>query len=304
MSPKDGRLLKLYDDHLHVRCRETSARAYSSLLGFFLGWLEGRGLDLHDVKEEDLLAYQSGLLALRRKDGRPYSVGHHVNRLLAVRSLYRFLGRHGYVLHDPSAALDLPRREKRLPRTILTPDEIARLIRACGPDPKGRRDRAIVETLYATGIRGGELVRLTPYDADTEERTLRIVLGKGGKDRRVPLTKAAAAAIEAYLLRGRSPLLGRGSVPVLFVSDKGGRMHQNAVNARLRTLREEAGIEKHVTAHTFRHSVATHLLRGRADIRHIQALLGHASLSTTERYVKVEISDLKDVLRRAHPRGR
>jgi integrase/recombinase XerD len=131
---------------------------------------------------------------------------------------------------------------------------------------------------------------------------LRVVLGKGRKDRVVPLTRSAASAIETYLAKGR-PELVRGKAPHLFPAERGGYLHRALVNRIVKRHAEEARIRKRVTCHTFRHSVATHLLRGGADIRQIQALLGHGSLATTERYTRVEISDLRQVVRRAHPRG-
>jgi integrase/recombinase XerD len=271
----------------------------------FLGWLSGRGLDLADVKAADLHAYQAHLYAFRRKDGRPYAAAYQAARLVVLKHLFRYVCRRGYLLHDPAADLELPRLEKRLPRTILTPKEVRRILEA--PDPKtarGLRDRAMLETLYGTGLRVTELCNLTPYDVDTEERVLRVVLGKGRKDRNVPLTHAAAEAIEAYLVTGRPHLLGRERVRFLFLQDRGGKMDRATAARIVRTWAEEAGVKKHVTPHTLRHTVATHLLKGRADIRHIQALLGHASLGTTQRYTRVEVSDLRAVVDRAHPRGR
>ena len=133
---------------------------------------------------------------------------------------------------------------------------------------------------------------------------LRVILGKGRKDRNVPLTRAAAEAIEAYLARGRPKLVGREKVRFLFLQDRGGKMDRATACRIVQAWTEEAGVKKHVTPHTFRHTVATHLLKGKADIRHIQSLLGHASLGTTQRYTRVEVSDLKQVIERAHPRGR
>ena len=133
---------------------------------------------------------------------------------------------------------------------------------------------------------------------------LRVVLGKGRKDRNVPLTRAAAEAIEAYLVKGRPKLVAPGRVRYLFLPDRGGKMDRATACRIVRQWACEAGVKKHVTRHTFRHTVATHLLKGGADIRHIQALLGHASLGTTQRYTRVEVSDLKQVIERAHPRGR
>jgi len=188
---------------------------------------------------------------------------------------------------------------------ILTKEEARRILET--PDsktPQGLRDRAILETFYATGIRVSELASLTPYDVDTEERTLRVVLGKGRKDRNVPLTRAAADAIEAYLVKARPKVVGPRKVRFLFLQDRGGKMDRSTLARMVSRWAKAARVKKHVTPHTFRHTVATHLLKGRADIRHIQALLGHSSLRTTERYTRVEISDLREVIRRAHPRGR
>ncbi len=299
------RVLAVYEDSLAVRYAPRTVPHYMAQLRPFLAWLEERGVDLVEVKSRDLLAYQTYLYAFRRTDGRPYSAAYQANRLVVLKHFFRFLYRRGYLLHDPAADLELPRLEKRLPRVILTTREAKRVIEA--PDtrtPEGLRDRAILETLYATGVRVSELGNLTPYDADTEERVLRVVLGKGRKDRNVPLTRAAAEAIEAYLVKARPRLQGPRKVRFLFLQARGGKMDR-ATTARIVTSRaREAGVKKHVTPHTFRHTVATHLLKGRADIRHIQALLGHASLATTQRYTRVEVSDLRRVVERAHPRGR
>jgi len=302
VSAKTGRLLELYEDDLSVRYTERTPPSYMPHVYTFLAWLLDRGIDLSAVRTEDLLAYQSELYAARKKDGRPYAASYQSIRLSVLKSFFRFLTRRGYLLHDPSAEIEHPKAESRLPRTILTKEEAKRILEAPeGKTPRGMRDRAILETLYATGIRASELSNLTPYDVDTEERTLRVVLGKGRKDRNVPLTRAAAQAIETYLVKGRAQL---GRSRFLFLQDRGGRMDRSTLARIVGFWAKEARVKKHVTPHVFRHSVATHLLRGRADIRHIQALLGHASLKTTERYTRVEVQDLRDVIRRAHPRGR
>ena len=302
---KTETLLRLFEDHVRVRC--TSKVAHDSLhaVRVFLAWLEQRAVALINVRSGDLFAYQSDVMALRRADGAPYSRGNLAHRIGAVKSLFRFLFRAGYLLTDPSGALEYPRREERLPRGVLTREETRKLIEA--PDtstPLGLRDRAILETFYATGIRASELADLKCADVDTEDRLLRVVLGKGKKDRNVPLTRAAAEAIEAYLHDGRPHIAQATKTPRLFLARRGGRMHDSLLNDVVQAASRKAGIEKHATCHTLRHSVATHLLKGGADIRHIQALLGHSSLATTERYTHVEISDLSRVLRRAHPRGR
>ena len=305
VSAKGQGPLALYRQDLRLRFAPSTAANYSRSVEALLAWLDARGIGLAEVRSEDLEAYQRELFTRRKKDGKPHSLGWQANQITAVKSLFRFLYKRLLILRDPAASLECPRMEKRLPRSILSKDEVRRLLAAVRVrSPRDLRDRAILEILYATGIRYSELAKLTPYDVDTEDRILRVIQGKRRKDRHVPLTTAAARAIEAYLVNGRPQLVSGGKAPYLFLSDKGGLLHDAILNGRIRMWAKKAGIKKHVTCHTFRHTVATHLLRARADIRHIQALLGHASLATTERYTRVEISDLKRVIARAHPRGR
>ena len=306
VSARTERLLRLYREDLEVRFAERTAREYLGHVHSFLAWLDARGIELHEVRTEDLLAYQSGLYAARKKDGRPYALASQAQYLTVVKSLFRFLYRRNYVMQDAAAAIELPRQEERLPRVILTKEEALRILAAASRSsgPRALRDRAVLETFYATGIRVSELAKLTPYDVDTEERTLRVLLGKGRKDRHVPLTRAAAVAIEGYLAKGRAAIVGSTKTPYLFVADRGGYFHRAQLASLVHHYASEAGVRKRVTPHTLRHSIATHLLKGGADIRHIQVLLGHRSLRSTERYTRVELSDLKEVIRRAHPRGR
>jgi integrase/recombinase XerD len=270
----------------------------------FLEWASERAIELTEIRTLDLQSYQSELLGKPKEDGSSYSLGFHQNHLVSIKSLFRFLFQNGYLLHDPARAVEFKRKESRLPRVVLTHREANRVIEAAkGKEPRKLRDRAILETLYATGLRASELANLELSDVDTREKTLRIALGKGRKDRYVPLTTAAAEAIEAYLLEARARLVGAEKHPYLFLADKAGWLHNAVLNKLVRRYAKTAGIRKHITCHTFRHSVATHLLKGRADIRHIQMLLGHASLQTTQRYTRVEISDLREVIARAHPRA-
>ncbi|MGH9461945.1 MAG: tyrosine-type recombinase/integrase [Vicinamibacteria bacterium] len=304
MSAKTARLYRRYENSLHIRYGERTVPEYLSHARCFLSWLSDQGIELTEVRTEDLQTYQNQLLGRKKKDGRLYSLGFQLNRLTAIKSLFRFLYESGHTLHDPASSLEIQRKESRLPRAILTPKEVRRLIESAKEKtPTGLRDRAILETFYATGIRVSELSKLRPGDVDTEDKTVRIVLGKGRKDRNVPLTSAAAEAIERYLELGR-PEIGRSNKSsVLFLADKGGKLHRAVLSRIVQHYAKKAGIKKTVTCHTFRHSVATHLLKGRADIRYIQKLLGHRSLETTQRYTRVEISDLRRVIARAHPRG-
>jgi integrase/recombinase XerD len=315
LSAKTATLLRRYEDDLALRYAERTVPEYLAHVRAFLAWLDAQGLTLTVVTRADLQRYQADLLAQRKPNGAPYSAGFHVNRLSALKSFCGFLVRRQILLLDPTAGLERPRLETRLPRALLTPQEARRIVEAPrGGTPVRLRDRAILETLYATAIRASELIHLSPYDVDTVVGVLRVIRGKGGKDRHVPLTRPAADAIAAYLMKGRPALLatkktGSGVYPSkaarrLFVSPRGGVLYRATLDRLVHHWAARAHVKKRVTAHVFRHSVATQLLKRGADIRHIQVLLGHASLSTTERYTRVEISDLQSVVRRAHPRGR
>jgi integrase/recombinase XerD len=305
VSAGTARLTALYQEALELRYGSRTVDQYLMHVRAFLGWLEQKGVELVEVRSRDLAAYQAALFAHRRQDGRPYSAAYQANRLAGLKNLFRFLYRRGYLLHDPAASIEMPKLDKRLPRVVLTRAEARKIVEAPeGSTPRGLRDRAILETLYATAIRVSELCNLTAYDVDTEDRLLRVVLGKGRKGRNQPLTRVAAEAVEAYLVAGRPQLQASRRLRFLFLQDRGGKMDRATVGRIVAHWTREARVRKHVTCHTFRHTVATHLLRGGADIRHIQVLLGHASLGTTQRYTRVEVSDLKRILERAHPRGR
>jgi integrase/recombinase XerD len=305
LGRKTERLLRLFEDHVRVSYAEKSVSGLLLHARLFLAWLGERGISVAEARTADVEAYQTHVCALRQKDGTPYSIADQHHRIGTVKILFRFLCRRGYVLSDPSGPVGYPRPEKRLPRGVLGRDEARRLMEA--PDastPLGLRDRAILEVFYGTGVRAGELAKLKTTDVDIEDRILRVELGKGAKDRNVPLTRAAAEAIESYLVDGRPRIRGAMKSRWLFLAARGGRTYAELLNGVVHAAVRKAGIDKHVTCHTLRHSVATHLLKGGADIRHIQALLGHACLSSTERYTHIEISDLSKVVKRAHPRGK
>jgi len=303
VSTRDEDLFRLYEESLASRFAPRSVESYTAALKVFREWLLLRGQNFADVRPADLEAYQAYLYGAQKQAGGLYAVSSQALLLLGVRSFYRFLCRRSYLLFDPSAALELPKIPARLPRVILKPHEVRRILEA--PDaatPCGLRDRAMLETLYATGIRVSELTHLQLDHVDTADRLLRVVQGKGRKDRAVPLTRAAAEAIDEYLIGGRPKLVGPRSRPELFLGNFGQPLSRTIVGRLVKQY--AAKVDKLVTCHTFRHTVATHLLRGGADIRHIQVLLGHRSLATTERYTRVEIHDLQRALERAHPRGR
>jgi site-specific recombinase XerD len=224
-------------------------------------------------------------------------------RTSAVRSYFRHLGLIGLREENPAAALVLPKRGRRLPRA-LSPGETERLIDAAtGSAPRTLRDRALVELMYGAGLRVSEAVGLEKGGVDLDGRIVR-VLGKGGKERLVPLGRPGAEAIRRYLALGR-PHLDRRYRPELFLNARGGPLTRAGAFLILRRLAEKAGLEpERVHPHLLRHSFATHLLEGGADLRSVQEMLGHADLGTTERYTHISDRRRREVYFRAHPHAR
>jgi integrase/recombinase XerD len=224
-------------------------------------------------------------------------------RVSAVRAYFRHLVLLGARSENPAAALPLPKRARKLPR-VLSPGETERLIDAAtGSTPRHLRDRALVELLYGAGLRVSEAVGLEKGGIDLEARVVRVV-GKGGKERLVPLGRPAAEAVRRYLALGR-PHLDRRYRPELFLNARGGPLTRAGAFLILRRLAERAGLEpERVHPHLLRHSFATHLLEGGADLRSVQEMLGHADLGTTERYTHVSDRRRREVYFRAHPHAR
>jgi integrase/recombinase XerD len=228
------------------------------------------------------------------------------NRSLArLKGFFRFLHGEGLIVRDPAAALAYAREPKCLPRHVLTPQEARRILAV--PDVQtslGYRDRTILEVLYATGIRRSELIALTIADVNLEDGLLRINGGKGAKDRVVPLTQIAASFLETYIAGIRPQLLGKRQSDRLFISKRGQTMGRNTVVGVVEKYAKLARIKKRITPHCWRHTCATHLVKNAANLRHVQEMLGHKNLSTTETYLRLTITDLKEAHRKCHPRER
>jgi len=233
--------------------------------------------------------------------------------VVAARGLHRFALAEGLSTHDPAAAVRPPTPPRRLPRALPLDDVLA-LVEAAGFDgtPKAVRDRALLEFLYGTGARIGEAVGLSVDDLDLEHGTV-LLHGKGGKDRVVPVGGYARAAIEAYLVRGRPTFVAAGPGTAasasggngaLFLNSRGGRLSRQSAWTILQTTAERAGLRTAIGPHTLRHSFATHLLDGGADVRVVQELLGHASVTTTQVYTLVTVDKLREVYATSHPRAR
>lgn len=252
-----------------------------------------------EVSEAHLVAYARHLERRTTRRGTPLAAASRASTLSTVRRFFSFLASRGVVLRDPARGIPLP-RSTRLPRGILTEAQARRLVAAPFPGSRiGRRDRAILELLYGTGIRLGEAARAGVTDLDLRQRVLLVRSGKGKKDRIVPVPARAAMALDRYLGESRPELVKRGD-SALFVSRHGGRLSH--VGLRAIVKRHGRAIDVELSPHVLRHTCATHLLRGGADIRHVQELLGHRCLSTTALYTRVAIEDLRQLIARAHPR--
>ena len=296
-----GALLTRYVEELRVRRYSVSSLEKARVeLPRLIHHLEEMGIrDARAVTEEHLAAYARHLERRKTHWGTPLAASSRASALSTMRRFFAFLAKRGHLLHDPAQAIPLPRRA-RLPRGILSESQARRLVAAPFPGSRiGKRDRAILETLYGTGIRLGEAVRADVSDLDLREGVLLVRSGKGKKDRVVPVEGRAALALDTYLADARPELVKRVD-QALFLSRDGGRL--SMVGLRAVVQRHGQAIGVHVSPHMLRHTCATHLLRGGADIRHVQELLGHRSLATTALYTRVAIEDLRQVLARAHPR--
>jgi site-specific recombinase XerD len=284
---------------------------YAHNVEIFLEWLvENTSLNsISDVTAAQLSQYQIALYRIEIEDEKTgkkkrLSTGTQANKLAAMKRFFLWLWQEGLIVHNPSASIQMPKQPKMLPRNILTPAEAKRLIESVPTKkPRDIRDRAILETLYATGIRLSELLDLTIYDVEMQTGTLRIEHGKGDETRLVPLTETAKTAIKLYLAEARSVFATEAGQIRLFVSSRsGGQLFADDIRRIIKKAYKAANIKKHVSTHTLRHTCATHLLKGKADIRQIQKLLGHRRLSSTEIYTHVELGDLAEVISRCHPR--
>jgi len=283
----------------------TSA-AYRRDLRRYSEFLTSRGItELAGVGESDLGDFVTAL-ATGEASGAPMSAASVARSVAAVRGLHRFALLEGRVSVDVAAAVRAPARPKRLPKAI-TVDEVERLLDAAGvgDGPIPLRDRAILELLYSTGARISEVTGLDVDDVDrTPGRGSVRLFGKGRKERVVPVGSFALEALEAYLVRARPALAisGRGT-PALFLNARGARLSRQSCWAVLQKAAERAQLTAHVSPHTLRHSFATHLLHGGADVRVVQELLGHASVTTTQLYTLVTVDTLREVYAAAHPRA-
>jgi integrase/recombinase XerD len=296
------RAISAYLRHVSVErgLSEHTLAAYRRDLAEYSAWLTADGIDDTGRITPDVVSRYAAAAASTQPKPAASSLA---RRQSSIRGLHRFLAREGIETDDPSARLRPPKAAQRLPKA-LTIDQVAALVQAPpADDPIGVRDRALLELLYATGARVSEAVGLDVDDlAYGEALRLR---GKGGKERIVPIGSYARDAVDAYLTRVRPALAARGrATPRLFLGARGAPLSRQSAWLVLQAAAERAGLSAHVSPHTLRHSFATHLLQGGADVRVVQELLGHASVATTQIYTHVTVDALRDVYAGAHPRAR
>jgi len=289
-----------------MRTRNYSAHTTThrmSMLGLFVAWCETRSISRpEEVTKPILESYQRHLFYLKRADGRALTFKSQTARLAQVRALFRWLTRSNVLPSNPASDLDMPRLEKRLPKSVLTESEVERVLAQPKiSDVLGLRDRAMLEVLYSTGMRRTELSELRLESIDVERGTVMIRQGKGKKDRVVPIGERACAWVEKYLNDARPLLLVPPDPRVLFLSQLGAAFAPGHLTALVRQYVSAADLGKTGSCHLFRHAMATLMLEGGADIRHIQEILGHASVATTEIYTQVSIRRLQAVHASTHP---
>jgi len=300
-------LAALTADYLdHLRARGYAASTIDGRrrhLAELVTWLEARGITRpQEVTLPVLERYRLHLFERRKPNGTPLSWGSQAQRLGAIRGLFAWLTRQRHLSSNPAGALELPRQPRRIPRTVLTAREAELVLSQ--PDlsrPLGLRDRAILELLYSTGLRRAECARLQLADVDLARGVVFVREGKGGRDRLVPMGERAGAWLDKYLREARPRYVTPPDAGWLWLTKRGRRLTGKRLGARVSRYVTAADMGKTGSCHLFRHTMATLMLEGGADVRHIQEILGHAELSTTALYTHLSIGQLQDVHRRTHP---
>ncbi len=304
MSPDEAATLYLDDGrtrHLAaatVRGRDIQLKRFT----FWCGCVHMK--DLRDAVAETLTDYRRWLGTRKRPDGKPISIQYANSQARTVRLFFKLLYKRGLIMSDITAILEPLRDPLRLPRGIMNKDQVMQMLQQPHmTTPLGFRDRAILEVLYSTALRGGELCRITLYDLDLPGRTLR-VLGKGSKERVVPIGKVAAGYLGEYIKSVRGILQGKRNSSIIFLSATGLPLRTADLGRIVKTHRDKAGLPDNITVHSLRHTCATEMLKGGASIRHVQELLGHASIQTTQIYTHVVQTDLQKAHARTAPSER
>jgi integrase/recombinase XerD len=306
-APPESPLASLMEKHLDAlriqNYSEYTIKGRRVHIRFFLDWCQERGItEPVDVTRTVLESYQRHVFHYRKKNGEPLGFRGQHDRLVPLRVWFRWMARQHHILHNPASELELPRTGFRLPKAVLTAKEAEQIIQMTNVHtPLGLRDRAILETLYTTGMRRIELINLKLWDLDLERATVIIRQGKGKKDRVIPLGDRTALWVRKYLDESRPQLVSELDDRTVFLSNAGEPLALDYLTEVVRGYVDEANVGKRGACHLFRHTMATLMLEGGADIRFIQAMLGHADLKTTQIYTHVAIRQLQEIHRATHP---
>ncbi len=279
-----------------------TVRARRIAIRRFITWCLERGItDPREVNKPMIERYQRHLFYYRKADGLPLTASSQHQCLTPLKTFFKWLARENHTLYNAASELQLPKVPKRLPRTILSVADVEAILREADPThAQGLRDRAMLETLYSTGLRRMELPHLHLHDVDLSRRLVFVREGKGCRDRVVPIGQRACLWIDKYLLEARPQLMTR-ECEAVFLTDYGDGISPEYLANKVRRYMQFAGIDKPGATHLFRHACATHMLENGADIRFIQAMLGHANLQTTEIYTHVSIDKLQEIHAATHP---
>lgn len=299
-----GVLAERYIEWMRIQnYSEKTTKEYRRCIRQFAEWCEERGiLRASDVTKPILDRYKRHLFYYRKPDGKALTFKRQVSRLGPVRMLFSWLARNHHILYNPASELDLPRCGKRLPKHVLNVSEVEQVMHQVDvSDILGVRDRAILETFYSTGMRRAELCNLKLHELDMERGTVMIREGKGKKDRMIPIGERAVSWVERYLNDTRPHLVMEPDEGFLFVSNYGESLSMDYLSKVVHRYVDAAELGKSGACHLFRHSMATQMLENGADIRFIQAMLGHEDISTTQIYTRVSIRKLKEIHTATHP---
>jgi len=272
-------------------------------IGFFLQWCKERGLsEPVEVTRPVLERYQRHLFHYRKKNGEPLSFRSQHSCLVPLRVWFRWMTRQNHILHNPASELELPRLGRSLPKNIFSAQEVERIVQLCEvEEPIGLRDRAILEVLYSTGLRRMEMIALKLYDLSLDRGLLLVRQGKGHKDRYVPIGERAIAWLEKYIREARPVLAVEPDDMTVFVTAQGEPFSRDHLSFAVKERVDAAKLGKTGSCHLFRHTMATLMHENGADIRHIQAMLGHEDIRTTEIYTQVAIRALQKIHAATHP---
>jgi len=304
--PAQTPLQALMRDHLHAlevqNYSEFTVRGREGHIGFFLAWLEERGItEPLEVTRPVLERYQRHLFHYRKTNGDPLSFRSQHARLVPLRMWFRWMTRQNFILHNPASELELPRLGRSLPKNIFSAVEVERIMTLCEiEEPIGLRDRALLEVLYSTGIRRLETIQLKLYDLSLD-RGLILVHGKGKKDRYVPIGERAIAWLQKYVREGRPQLAVEPDDMTVFLTTQGEPFSRDHLSYAVKERVDAAKLGKTGSCHLFRHTMATLMHENGADIRHVQAMLGHEDIKTTQIYTQVAIRALQQIHAATHP---